>query len=199
MVLGKGLVMSTDIREDGTPKSTIEKLNNRPLNEPIEGELMPSDVGGAPTKYTPLIVGKLVASFNNGYNITEACQYAGVHRDTYYEWITSKPGFSDKMEEAKNMVNRRAKEVVTEAINAGDSNLAFKYLQVRDPDFKAKLQVDPPEDLKKDRKKIQGFLDEPTTYDSPSESEPDASGAEPAAEATDSSGEEVASTTPDIS
>lgn len=180
-------------------KSNLENMNRGPL----QGEVIPAEGPGAPTKYGPAVVGKLSVAFNNGYNISEACIFAGIHRDTYYEWLESQPGFSDKMAEAQSMVNRRAKEVVVAAIDAGDANLAMKYLQARDPEFKAKLEIDPGEKLRKTEDKIKEFLNEPTDYNPPpsasESSEPNAAGPESAAEDSGSSGEEVAEPTPDIS
>lgn len=135
-------------------------------------ELMPSDVGGAPTKFTPLVVNKLVAAFNNDFNITEACHYAGISRETYYTWLENIEGFSDKMEYAKTAPTRKAKEVVMNAINEGeDANLAFRYLQARDPDYKQKgeLEVSPNKQLTE--QKIEEFLDD--TNDIPDDSSTD--------------------------
>lgn len=112
------------------------------MSEPLEGELVPSDVGGAPTKYTPNVVNKLVAAFNNAFNITEACEYSGISRETYYNWLENQEGFSDKMSEAQSAPNRKAKEVVITAMNEGDVNTAKWYLDRRDPDFKAKFEGD---------------------------------------------------------
>lgn len=125
----------------------------------VEVELMPSELG-APTKYTPITVGKLVAAFNNAYNITEACQYAGIHRDTYYDWLTTQSGFSDKMAEAQSAINRKAKEVVVKAINEGDANMAMKYLEKRDPEFKSKADVDVNLGIRQTREKIKEFLND---------------------------------------
>lgn len=137
---------------------------------------MSNDVG-RPTIYDPEVVRKLEAAFNNGYNITEACQYAEIARDTYYQWLEHQEGFSDKMDNAQRAPNKKAKEVVLNAINTGDSNLAFRYLQARDPDFKPKLEGDFDHRLADTRTKIKDFLDarhsaddgssEPATTDTP--------------------------------
>lgn len=158
-------------------------------------ELMPSDVGGAPTKYTPLVVNKLEAAFNNGFNISEACQYAGISRETYYNWLDIQDGFSDKMAQAQSAPNRKAKEVVITAINDGDANLAFRYLQARDPDFKPKFEGELAHGMQETRNKIKEFLDDGSDINTGA----DATSAEPVATDTSSTGSEVAQTPTDIS
>lgn len=73
-----------------------------------------------PSKMNPDIVGKLVAAFARGYNDTEACDYAGINRDTYYEWLKKDSEFADKITSSKMRPNMKAKEVVLDAIENGD-------------------------------------------------------------------------------
>jgi hypothetical protein len=71
------------------------------------------------------------------------------------------------------MPNRKAKEVIIEAIKAGDVNTARWLLDRTDPDFKPKVENENTHELKKTRDKIKEFLDEPDKeYDDVS-SEPD--------------------------
>lgn len=115
---------------------------------------------GRPTDMTADTVTKLVAAFNNGFNISEACSYAGIARLTYYRWLEADENFSNKMIEAQQAPNKKAKEVVIRAIDDGDANLAFRYLQARDPDFKAKGEIEVNHDLSKTREKLREFLDD---------------------------------------
>lgn len=152
------------------------------------------DVGKL-TAYNPTTIAKFVVAFNNGYNITEACHYAGVHRDTYYEWLKQHPEFVVKVDEAKLMLNRKSKEVVSEAIQAGDINAARWHLERRDPDYRAKGEVDLNHGLQETRNKIKAFLEEPDAYHNPT----DDGGAEPAGAAADATREAVAQPPSDIS
>ncbi len=113
------------------------------------------------TEYTPTKIAKFIEAFNNGYSITEACQYAGIHRDTYYGWLEKYPDFARKMEEAKLMVNRRAKEIIVKSIADGNTNDAKWWLEHKDPDFKNKavVEIDPTTKTLED--KIREFLDDP--------------------------------------
>ncbi|CAN5697126.1 hypothetical protein BH23PAT2_BH23PAT2_03050 [soil metagenome] len=109
---------------------------------------------GRPTKETPTVVTKLVAAFNIGYNDTEACFYAGISRNTYYQWLNDQVEFRDKIEQAKCGLNMKAKGVVVDALGRGDLNTAKWWLKHRaQKEFgKAKEGAD---ELPKDYKEIQ--------------------------------------------
>lgn len=155
----------------------------------------PSRVG-RPSDMTPMTVTKLIAAFNNGFNVSEACYYAGISRQTYYRWLEADSDFSDIMEHARQAPNRKAKEIVVQAINGGDAQLAFRYLQARDPDFKPKFEGELAHGLQETRNKIKDFLDDSSDLN---QEGADVSGAEPDTSATGSGSEEVAQATPDIS
>lgn len=178
--------MSTNTHEEPKP------------SESVEGEVMPPNEPGRPTIYTPPLVSKLIVAFNNGFNITEACQYSGISRETYYDWLEHQPGFSDKMEEARMMPNRRAKEVVVAAVNDGDVNTAKWLLDRRDPDFKPKGEIEVSPGQKRTEEKLKEFMDDTNdgAYD---DAGTDDVGAEPTASASPEGGNEVAPSTPDIS
>ena len=113
---------------------------------------------GRPTDRTPDVVLKLVAAFNNGFNATEACHYAGIARSAYYRWLDEDELFKDKMEEAQSAVGRKAKEVVIDSIQKGNTNDAWRWLERRDPDFKPKQEVEN-RTLDESRDKVKEFLD----------------------------------------
>lgn len=133
------------------------------MSEAIEGEVIPAsqrltsldkdavelgDVnrGGRPTDMTPDVVTKLIAAFNNGFSITEACQYADIARVTYYRWLEKDDEFSYKMSVAQTAPNRKAKANLIDIINNPEADpigarLASMYwLDRRDPDFKSKTE-----------------------------------------------------------
>jgi len=86
---------------------------------------------GRPTKETPTVVTKLVAAFSMGYNDTEACFYAGISRNTYYQWLNDQLEFRDKIEQAKCSLNIKAKGVVVDSLSKGDLNTAKWWLKHR--------------------------------------------------------------------
>lgn len=151
---------------------------------------------GRPTDMTPSTVTKLIAAFNNGFNVSEACYYAGISRVTYYRWLKQDEEFSNIMEHAAQAPNRKAKEIVVQAINGGDAQLAFRYLQARDPDFKPKFEGELSHGLAETREKIKDFLDDGSDLN---QEGADVSGAEPAETTTGNAGGEVAETPSDIS
>jgi len=84
---------------------------------------------GRPSKFTPAVVTKLVAAFNMGYNDTEAAAYASISRKTFYDYICDKPDFRNKINRAKIEPTIKAKEVVVNALNAGDLGAAKWWLE----------------------------------------------------------------------
>lgn len=118
-----------------------------------------------PTVYDLTKVALFVEAFNNNYNITQACQYAGVSRTTFYDWRELHPEFAEAVDEAQNMPLRVAKELITKSITEGDVGTAKWLLDRRDPDFKPKAEVDNNLGLQETRDKIKDFLDEQRTDD----------------------------------
>lgn len=116
-------------------------------------------------KYNKTVVDKLVEAFSRSYNITEACQYAGIDRATYYRWIEQVPEFEAIVEEAKAQPLKDAKNVINTAIKSGDVNTAKWMVERRDPDFKPKAEVDNTHELKETRRKLGNLLDESNTDD----------------------------------
>ena len=155
--------MNEVVEGEVLPPQTPTPVPAEPL-DPVAQELGNPNRGGRPTDMTPEVVTKLIAAFNNAYNITEACDYAGIARVTYYRWIEKDDKFSYKMSEAQSAVNRKAKEVVVQAIKEGDASLGFRWLERRDPDFKPKAEVYNTPELAETREKIKDFLDDTTDY-----------------------------------
>lgn len=166
------------------PKPPIEgEVVSQPTpTAPVEQDdalallIVSKNPAGRPTKMTVAVVSKLLAALNNDYTIQQACAYAGIGSKTYYRWCEENKYFRQRMSEAKDMPLRRAREVVIGAINAGDANLGFRFLERRDPEYKPKAEVDNKPELTETREKIKEFLDDddssnagseqPTTADS---------------------------------
>ena len=91
-----------------------------------------------PSKLNDITVGKLEEVFKRDWSVSEACSYAGIHRDTYYEYLNKNKEFSDRMERARAFPFIYAKKKLFEAINSKDINIAAKYalefLKRRDPE-----------------------------------------------------------------
>lgn len=65
---------------------------------------------GQPTKFTPEIIGKLKDAFAIDANITQACKYAEIHTDTFYEWLKVNPKFSAEITAMREALPLKAKE-----------------------------------------------------------------------------------------
>lgn len=96
-----------------------------------------------PKKINKEIVGKLEWAFMKGLNISEACDYAEIHRDTYYDYCKNNQEFSDKMERAQTALQRKAKINLAEKIEDGDIEESKYFLARKCKDeFSTKQQVE---------------------------------------------------------
>lgn len=143
-----------------------------------------------PYKYKPFVVKKLVEAFEKSYSVTEACQYAGIDRGTYYNWIEQVDGFDEIIEEAKSRPLKLAKDVIRDALIANDVSTAKWYAERRDPDFKPKAEVDNTHELKETRRKLGDILNE---------RKPDDFGKQPSTAAEPDGGGDVPASPTDIS
>lgn len=92
---------------------------------------------GRPRKIDEKVVGKLIEGFQNDFTVEEACRFAGIHKDTYYEECKRNPSFADEMGRAqdfpfivaKHRVFRGMKQPGPEA-----ANLVLKFLERRQRD-----------------------------------------------------------------
>lgn len=129
------------------------------MSDAVEGEVVNQAIPVKLTKHPEATVAALEEAFHNAYNITEACHHAGISRVTYYEWLADDDNFSYRMSVAQGVINRTAKEIIVSGIKAGDSALALRYLQLRDPDFKPKAEIVNPAQLAETQEKLRGFFD----------------------------------------
>ena len=97
---------------------------------------------GRPRKITNEVVGKLEYAFMKGFNISEACDYAAISRDTYYEKLKQSKEISDRMERAKTNLQRKAKLNLAEAIESGNLDESKYYLERKCKDeFSVKQEI----------------------------------------------------------
>lgn len=180
-------------------------------SKPLEGELVnQGEIVQDATEYNLTIAEKIYEAFRWHYNITEACQHAGISRGTYYNWLEQHPQFAEKVEVAKTDPLKQAKQNIAKEIQGGDVSTSKWLLERRDPDFKPKAEVDNTHEVTETRKKIGDFLDDTgTTTSAPVDSpdgdsgaagdQPNDAGAEPAGTDAEAGADPVAATPPDIS
>lgn len=97
---------------------------------------------GRPRAVTPAVVGKLEEAFSFGANVTQACDFAGISRDTYYEYCKISPGFTDKVEEWSGRTGLRAKYNIHKAVVAGDLEVSRWLLEKTDDAFNPKKRAE---------------------------------------------------------
>jgi len=82
---------------------------------------------GRPSKMTSQVVSKLEEAFAIGASVAEACMYADITRETYYQWIKKNPKFSDRVEALQLKPTLKARQTVVKALDNPD--MAMKYLE----------------------------------------------------------------------
>lgn len=73
--------------------------------------------GGRPTKMTPEVVTKLEEVFALDGTVEEACFYAGISRNAYYEWVKAKPELNDRFEELRQRPFLKARQTIVKNLD----------------------------------------------------------------------------------
>lgn len=68
---------------------------------------------GRPLKVDYKIIIKLADAIQHNANITDACRYAGISRDTYYRHLNSEEVFAERMAIAKLNQNKLVMSFLT--------------------------------------------------------------------------------------
>ena len=82
---------------------------------------------GRPTKFTPETINKLEQAFAIDCSVEEACAYAEISRETFYQWLEKNPAFSDRIERLRQMPVLKARQTVNTHLS--DPNMAMRYLE----------------------------------------------------------------------
>lgn len=69
---------------------------------------------------------KLTYAFSIGLNVSEACVYAKIARDTYYRWIKENVSLSDRFKGLRKNPTLKARATIYN--NLGDPKLALRFL-----------------------------------------------------------------------
>lgn len=83
---------------------------------------------GRPTVMTPAVVQKLEQAFAIDATIEEACSYAGIARQTYYDYIEKNPEFSDRIADLRNRPVLKARQTVVQKLGESYGS-AMDYLK----------------------------------------------------------------------
>jgi len=103
---------------------------------------MSKDKGGRPTVFTPEVVNKLEGAFALDATVEEACFYAGISRQTYYENIKKQPELADRFDGLRTRPVLLARQTVIKNISF-DAGLAMEYLRrKRKVEFSDRTETD---------------------------------------------------------
>jgi hypothetical protein len=93
---------------------------------------------GRPTNMTENTVNKLEYAFSIGCTDLQACIYAGISKQTLYNYQDKTPGFVDRKQLLKENPVLLAKENVMLALKEKNISISTWLLERRDDDFKPK-------------------------------------------------------------
>lgn len=84
--------------------------------------------GGRPSVITPIVIGKLEQAFAIDCTVEEACSYAEVSRDAFYEFLKRNPTYADKIAELRLRPVLKARQTVVTKLGENYGN-AMDYLK----------------------------------------------------------------------
>ena len=85
---------------------------------------------------------KLETALATGFNISFACNYAGISTSTFYEHKAMDKEFNYRVRTAEDWATLRARQVILQAIDSGDVSTAKWYLA-----SKARAEFAPPKSM----------------------------------------------------
>ena len=95
------------------------------------------------TKLKKSVIGKLAEAFAIDASVKEACYYAGIHKDTYYDWVKKYPTLADHFERLRERLPLKARQNIAGKIESGDSEISQWFLSHKKPDeFSSKVKVE---------------------------------------------------------
>lgn len=97
---------------------------------------------GRPRVFTADVVTKLEEAFTIGANVTQACDFAGISRNAYYNYCEQNEGFNDKVAEWSARTGLRAKYNIHKAIENKDVDVSKWYLERTDDAYNPKKRAE---------------------------------------------------------
>lgn len=87
---------------------------------------------GRPTVITDVVIAKLSQAFGIGCSALEACSYADISKDAFYDFLKNEPEFSDRFRRLRDNPVLAARQTVFTAIKT-DKALAYDFLKAKRP------------------------------------------------------------------
>lgn len=98
--------------------------------------------GGRPTVMTPMVVKKLEEAFAVGCSDAEACFYAGIPKQTLYNYQKKHPGFIDRKEALKERPILLARQKVVRELESDVKNAQWYLERKRKDEFSQKTELE---------------------------------------------------------
>ena len=97
---------------------------------------------GRPTVMTPDVVAKLEQAFAIDATVEEACSYANISRDAFYDYLKKNTIFSDRIEDLRQLPVLAARERAVKGVKENYGN-AMDYLsRKRKSEFSQKQEIE---------------------------------------------------------
>ena len=74
-------------------------------------------LAGRPTVMTPETIGKLEQAFAIDATVEEACSYADISRDAFYDYLKKEPTFSDRIEDLRQRPILKARQTIVKSLD----------------------------------------------------------------------------------
>lgn len=98
---------------------------------------------GRPTVMTESTIGKLKEGFAQGFSVRNACIWADISQDTYFEYCKKHPSFSDQCKTLQQKPLIKSILVINKALNEGDVGTAKWYAERKAKDeFSLKTETE---------------------------------------------------------
>jgi len=78
------------------------------------------NLGGRPSVMTPEVIAKLEQAFAIDATVEEACSYAEISRDAFYDYLKKEPTFSDRIADLRNKPILKARQAVVKSLDTPD-------------------------------------------------------------------------------
>ena len=75
----------------------------------------------------------LYKALSQGMTVKSACALAGISQQTYYQWVATKPQFTEMIQKAESEMKERALKVINQAAQNGQWQAAAWLLERREP------------------------------------------------------------------
>jgi len=121
-------------------KMKLSKVKNKPAKIIIKKE---AEKTGRPTIMTEATIGKLKEGFAQGFSVRNACIWADINQDTYFEYCKKHPNFSDQCKTLQQKPLIKSILVINKALNEGDVSTAKWYAERKAKDeFSLKTETE---------------------------------------------------------